>query len=107
MHERHTTVSAWSQSFQPHHRQELLSNTVRKQLEMRLLNATTLELTTFIGDVPKYVILSHRRGVDQLVFEDITKTPISNQGNPARAKHGFAKVQGTCALAAKHGFYWV
>jgi hypothetical protein len=71
---------------------------------MRLLKTRTLELTTFIGDAPEYVILSHRWEEDELHFEDIIHYSISDAGSPARAKRGFVKVQGTCALAANFGF---
>jgi hypothetical protein len=74
---------------------------------MRLLNTRTLTLTTFIGEVPEYVILSHRWEEEELVFEDIMKEPISNTSDPARARRGFSKVQGTCILAASDGFNWV
>ena len=74
---------------------------------MRLLNTRTLTLTTFIGEMPEYVILSHRWEAEELVFEDVMKEPISNISSPARTKRGFTKVQGTCALAIKDGFDWV
>ena len=71
---------------------------------MRLLNTRTLTLTTFIGDVPEYVILSHRWEAEELVFEDVMTRLISNISSPARTKRGFSKVQGTCALAIRDGF---
>ncbi|KAI4953463.1 hypothetical protein J4E91_002310 [Alternaria rosae] len=74
---------------------------------MRLLNTRTLTLTAFIGKAPDYVILSHRWEEEELIFEDVMKSPISDTSSPARAKRGFSKVQGTCALALKDGFDWV
>ncbi|KAF1842766.1 HET-domain-containing protein, partial [Cucurbitaria berberidis CBS 394.84] len=74
---------------------------------MRLLNTRTLELTIFIGNVPEYVILSHRWEEDELTFEHIVKDPISNPKSRARQKQNFKKIQGTCALAARDGFDWV
>lgn len=74
---------------------------------MRLLNTRTLTLTAFIGEAPDYVILSHRWEEEELIFEDVMKSPISDTSSPARAKRGFSKVQGTCALALKDGFDWV
>ncbi|EMD85213.1 hypothetical protein COCHEDRAFT_1061408, partial [Bipolaris maydis C5] len=74
---------------------------------MRLLNTETLELISFIGQVPDYVILSHRWEEEEIVFEDVSKVPLSSQTNPARVKRGFLKVLGTCALAVKHGYKWV
>ncbi|ENH99332.1 hypothetical protein COCC4DRAFT_76544 [Bipolaris maydis ATCC 48331] len=67
---------------------------------MRLLNTETLELISFIGQVPDYVILSHRWEEEEIVFEDVSKVPLS-------MKRGFLKVLGTCALAVKHGYKWV
>ncbi|EUC41897.1 hypothetical protein COCMIDRAFT_29390 [Bipolaris oryzae ATCC 44560] len=74
---------------------------------MRLLNTETLELTSFVGQVLDYVILSHQWEEEEVVFEDVSKVPLSRQTNRARAKRGFAKVLGTCALAVKDGFKWV
>ena len=74
---------------------------------MRLLNTRSLTLTTFMGDAPQYVILSHRWEEEELIFDDVIKVPISDTSSPARVKRGFAKVQGTCALALKDGFDWV
>jgi hypothetical protein len=45
---------------------------------MRLLNTHTLELATFIGIVPHYAILSHRWEAEELTFQDIAKSPISD-----------------------------
>ena len=74
---------------------------------MRLLNTRTLTLTAFIGEAPDYVILSHRWEEEELIFEDVMNSPINDPSSPARAKRGFSKVQGTCALALKDGFDWV
>jgi hypothetical protein len=74
---------------------------------MRLLNTHSLELATFIGSIPHYAILSHRWEAEELTFEDIAKSPLSDPDSPARTKLGFSKVAGTCALAAKDGFDWV
>ncbi|KAI4923577.1 uncharacterized protein J4E92_007551 [Alternaria infectoria] len=74
---------------------------------MRLLNTYTLTLTTFIGETPEYVILSHRWEDEEILFEDVMKVPISDTSNPARAKRGFPKLQGTCALALRDGFDWI
>jgi len=74
---------------------------------MKLLNTRSLTLREFIGEVPQYVILSHRWEDEEVLFEDVMKVPISDMRSPARAKRGFSKVQGTCALALKDGFDWV
>ncbi len=39
---------------------------------MRLLNTTTIKLHEFYGtDIPYYVILSHRWGIDEVTFQDL------------------------------------
>ncbi|USP76873.1 hypothetical protein yc1106_04147 [Curvularia clavata] len=74
---------------------------------MRLINTNTLELTYFVGDAPEYAILSHRWEDEEILFEDVSKIPLSSPENPARSKFGFAKFIGTCALAANDGYEWV
>jgi hypothetical protein len=74
---------------------------------MRLLNTQTLELTSFIGEVPEYVILSHRWDEGEILFEDVLGEPLNSDNNPAKTKRGFTKVLGTCKLAASDGFQWV
>lgn len=60
---------------------------------MRLLNIKTLELESFFEkDVPRYAILSHRWGPEELTYEDMRAGP----SDAARRKQGFAKVQGFC-----------
>jgi Heterokaryon incompatibility protein (HET) len=75
---------------------------------MRLLHSETFELRSFIrGQVPDYVILSHRWGVEELTFDDIQKHPISNPSSLARQLRGFPKVAGACKLAKEDGYDWI
>jgi len=70
---------------------------------MRLLNVSSLELKQFTDNqIPPYAILSHTWGYDEITFKDITENLPH-----AKSKSSFAKVQGTCAKAAHHGFEWV
>ncbi|KAK3328134.1 heterokaryon incompatibility protein-domain-containing protein [Cercophora scortea] len=73
---------------------------------MRLLNAETRRLETFFGDeIPKYAILSHTWGDDEVLYEDICDPlkplPLS--------KPGFLKIDFTCkqALLDNYRYAWV
>jgi hypothetical protein len=67
---------------------------------MRLLNAKTLELTQFVGEIPPYAILSHTWGAEEVTFQDIT--------SPERdKKKGFAKILGCCRQALIDTLEWV
>lgn len=75
---------------------------------MRLLNTRTLELSTIVpAKVPDYAILSHRWGLGEVTFKDITGCPISDMNSPARQLIGFLKVEGACKLATKDGYDWI
>ena len=68
---------------------------------MRLLNSLTLQFEEFLGDEsPAYVILSHTWGPEEVSFQDMQKSQVSN-------KAGFSKIQGFCAKAARDGYEWV
>ncbi|KAI1209660.1 HET-domain-containing protein [Annulohypoxylon truncatum] len=70
---------------------------------MRLLNVNDLQLVDFQGqDIPRYAILSHTWGEDEVTFEDLSK-------NNYRHKHGFSKIEG-CRKLTKHDrleWFWV
>ncbi|PMD32900.1 HET-domain-containing protein [Hyaloscypha variabilis F] len=69
---------------------------------MRLLDSSSLELREFIGDdTPKYVILSHTWGAEEVTFQDI------QDFKKARGKKGFRKLKGCCNKAKSDGFRWV
>jgi hypothetical protein len=72
---------------------------------MRLFNATTHQLTDFIGSAettPPYAILSHRWQDDEVLFQDILS-------GSASAKKGYEKIKQCCAqaLADNLGYIWV
>lgn len=68
---------------------------------MRLLNARTLELESFIGDFPSYAILSHCWERQEVLFSDLFDLA------EAKKKNGFNKVEKTCEQAVKDGFDYV
>lgn len=68
---------------------------------MRLLNTRTIKLEEFYGPTfPKYAILSHTWGDDEVSFQDISLSR-------AIKKKGFQKVQRACSLAFRKGFDYV
>ena len=73
---------------------------------MRLLDTKTLELEDFRGEPPpRYAILSHTWGDDEVVYEDM-RSPIA----PAiESKAGWAKITGACATARRddHPYIWI
>jgi hypothetical protein len=69
---------------------------------MRLLNTRSLQLEEFIGGPGrKYAILSHTWEKEEVVFPDMADL------DKARAKAGFAKIQGACTLAASQGYDYI
>lgn len=69
---------------------------------MRLINTKTLQLEEFFDTSrPKYAILSHTWETEEVLFADMADL------DKARAKAGFAKVQGACALAARQGYDYI
>ena len=69
---------------------------------MRLINTRTLGLEEFFDAlVPKYAILSHTWEKGEVLFRDMEDL------NKARAKPGFAKLQGACTLAATQGYDYI
>ncbi|KAI4711172.1 hypothetical protein J4E89_003737 [Alternaria sp. Ai002NY15] len=65
---------------------------------MRLLHVRTLELKTFVDNIPPYAILSHCWTDEEVVFSDLADL------KQAKKKTGFAKNEKTCELASKDGF---
>ncbi len=71
---------------------------------MRLLNTESLRLELFLGSsVPKYAILSHMWGEEEVLFDDIHDP---NQPHPV-GKAGFAKIEGSCKQAREDGFKYI
>ena len=62
---------------------------------MRLLNTKTLKLHRFLGDeIPKYAILSHTWGKDEVLFQDMSKP-----AEQLAELTGYAKLWNCCAEA--------
>ncbi|KAH6989086.1 heterokaryon incompatibility protein-domain-containing protein [Ilyonectria sp. MPI-CAGE-AT-0026] len=71
---------------------------------MRLINTTTFELEEYFGsNIPKYAILSHAWGNEEVSFQD--------WANPTRriAKAGYLKIDSACRQARRDGldYLWV
>ena len=68
---------------------------------MRLLNTQSLQFEEFFDtQVPKYAILSHKWGDDEVTFQDFRKgRKINGQGH--------AKIKQCCSLANDQAFQWV
>jgi len=83
---------------------------------MRLLNAQTFKLESFLGDkTPPYAILSHTWTSEELLFDDM-KTPDDathdypswlSVDSPKKTKKGRDKALGSCALARRDGLGYV
>lgn len=72
---------------------------------MRLINTTSLELKNFIEEptntrFPRYAILSHTWGDDEVTFQDIQNF------NVAKKKAGFDKIAKCCEVALEEGLGW-
>ncbi|KAI0439234.1 HET-domain-containing protein [Xylaria telfairii] len=72
---------------------------------MRLLHTRTLELETFVGSKPKYDILSHTWGDDELLFDDIQ----SKSFEQWKDKEGARKVLKSAKMSADIGidYIWI
>jgi Heterokaryon incompatibility protein (HET) len=75
---------------------------------MWLLNTRTFDLHEFIGEErPKYAILSHRWGTEEVSFDEM----VAYRKDSVRAldipKRGFTKIKGCCTQASKDGLEWV
>jgi hypothetical protein len=65
---------------------------------MRLLNIETLQLASFDREpFPKYAILSHRWGDEEISFQEL-------QAGSGAEKHGYRKIAAFCANAKERGF---
>ena len=76
--------------------------------KMRLIHTSTLEIQEFTrqfpsNNLPKYGILSHTWGDDEVTFQDMKAGPLPIQ------KRGYGKIKETCRLARGDGldFAWV
>jgi hypothetical protein len=69
---------------------------------IRLINTQTMELEEPLWSTPRYAILSHTWGRDEVTFQDL-------QSGKGRQKNGFAKIKETCRLARLQGipYAWI
>jgi hypothetical protein len=69
---------------------------------MRLLNSSTEELTLFVSDngIPRYAILSHTWGEEEVLFQDMLSPD-------AKLKKGYKKIKYACEQAQKDHIAWV
>jgi hypothetical protein len=69
---------------------------------MRLINCETLELEQFFGsDIPRYAILSHTWGNDEVTFADLPLHQASTT-----TKSGYRKIRHTCEQALQDGLHY-
>lgn len=77
-------------------------------MAIRLIDTTTLCLTYFLGNIPRYAVLSHTWGADEISFQDMMA--IGTSDSPAVAEtFGYHKIVGACRLARGRGigYVWV
>ena len=68
---------------------------------MRLLNTKSLQFEQFFdSQIPKYAILSHRWGDDEVTFQEFRK-------GTKQDGQGYDKVTECCVVADSQGFQWV
>lgn len=70
---------------------------------MHLLNTSTHEVKEFpYGNVPPYIILSHRWGDEEVSYKDLTEP----KKDPSTLQ-GWTKLESFCSLAKQDGWTWV
>ncbi|KAK1835273.1 heterokaryon incompatibility protein-domain-containing protein [Podospora conica] len=78
---------------------------------MRLLNVRTLRLEYFqdADTAPKYAILSHTWGKDEILFEDLDPAKNPEEGKLATTKPGLEKVLGAAreAFSNDYDYIWI
>lgn len=83
----------------------------RWKVEMRLLNTATFILEEFTGsDIPKYAILSHRWGNQEVTFQDIQHFKNFRDYFKTRKStksEGWSKIKGSCEQAVLDGLQWI
>jgi hypothetical protein len=68
---------------------------------MRLLNTASLEVELFMTSIPRYAILSHRWGDDEVTFDHI------RTGANVVSMKGYLKIENSARLAKKKGFDYI
>jgi hypothetical protein len=67
---------------------------------MRLLNTDSIRLTLFDKDtLPKYAILSHRWGEQEVSFQEL-------EAGLGKEKNGYQKILSFCDVAKRDGYEW-
>lgn len=68
---------------------------------MRLLNTVTEQARDFLPhDVPRYAILSHTWGAEEVTFQDLESQNFQHL-------KGYAKLHGSCRVARTEGYDWI
>ncbi|KXH35037.1 HET domain-containing protein [Colletotrichum nymphaeae SA-01] len=70
---------------------------------MRLLNTTTLKVKEFVSERPKYAILSHTWGSEEIILQDTE----AGDWAASSIKAGCSKIKSACALALGDGIDWI
>lgn len=73
-------------------------------MAIRLINTTTLELKLFVVNPPRYAILSHLWGDDEITFDDVEK---AKNIKSLCHKAAFAKITGFCMAASREDYHYV
>ncbi|KAH8885371.1 hypothetical protein GQ53DRAFT_829087 [Thozetella sp. PMI_491] len=81
---------------------------------MRLLDTSRLELIEVAdGKVPEYAALSHTWGKEEVSLQEMQyvsrrwSSAVSQTASAIKAKAGYAKIKGSAALAAGHGYNYI
>ena len=69
---------------------------------MYLVDTTTIEMHPFTGEIPKYVILSHTWGNEEVTFEAMHKLDKCTKDSA-----GYRKIVNSCGKAKEDGYRWV
>ena len=67
---------------------------------MRLLNTRTLALVEYVKDIPRYAILSHTWGGDEVSLQDLTS-------DTGRRKAGWSKIINACLYASANRWEYI
>jgi len=62
-----------------------------------------MKLESFLGEIPKYAILSHTWEQEEVSFQEMTSGP----REVVKAKKGYSKIEMTCTLAARNQYQYV
>jgi len=68
-------------------------------MQLRLIHTTTLKLHDFLEHAPKYAVLSHRWGAEELSYKDFRK-------GASRESEGHQKVLDLCKFARDRRLEW-